>query len=208
MLVRGPKVVGVLNVHSRKPRRYGEQRRQPADGQVANLLAQTIENARLYDRWPIAESMLEQFAARTVEAQELERRHVAGEIHDGISQRLISLWYHLLAAEAATTDPELMADELGKARDLTSAALDEARRAIAGLRPPVLDDLGLGPSLESLANSVVGLEVEVDIGPCRLPPTSRWRCTGSPRRHCRTSPSTRRRRSCSCDSPSTTGTYD
>jgi len=113
--------------------------------------------------------MLEQFAARTVEAQELERRHVAGEIHDGISQPLISLWYHLNAAEAFATDPAVVAHELGKAKELTSAALDEARRAIAGLRPSTLDDLGLGPSLESLAHTVAGPEVEVDIAPARLP---------------------------------------
>src|SRR5688500_20167355 len=99
--------------------------------------------------------MLEQFAARTAEAQEIERRHVAGEIQDGISQPLISLWYHLQAAEAATTDPAVMAHELGKARDLTSAALDEARRAIARLRPLVLDDLGLGPGLVSQATEVL-----------------------------------------------------
>src|SRR5205807_4104907 len=59
---------------------------------------------------------------------------------------------------------------LEAAKDLTSAALDEARRAIAGLRPSVLDDLGLGPSLESLAHTVSGLEVEVEIAPCRLSP--------------------------------------
>jgi len=59
--------------------------------------------------------------------------------------------------------------EIGKAKDLTSAAIDEARRAIAGLRPSVLDDLGLGPSLESLARTVGGLEMEVEIAPCRLP---------------------------------------
>ncbi len=63
----------------------------------------------------------------------------------------------------------MVAHELGKAKDLTSAALDEARRAIAGLRPSSLDDLGLGPSLESLAHTVAGPEVEVDIDPCRLP---------------------------------------
>jgi signal transduction histidine kinase len=64
----------------------------------------------------------------------------------------------------------VVSHELGAAKDLTSAALDEARRAIAGLRPSVLDDLGLGPSLESLAHTVVGPEVDVDIAPCRLPP--------------------------------------
>ncbi len=168
LIGRGQKVVGVLNLHSHKPRRYGGHDVSLLS-QVGNLLAQTIENARLYEQLADREQMLEQFAARTVEAQEIERRHVAGEIHDGISQPLISLWYHLQAAEAATTDPAVVSHELGKARDLTSAALDEARRAIARLRPLVLDDLGLGPSLESLANTVVGPEVDVEIGAARLP---------------------------------------
>jgi signal transduction histidine kinase len=169
LLGRGQKVVGVLNVHSSKPRRYGAH---DVDllSQVGNLLARTIENARLYERLALREQMLEQFAARTVEAQEIERRHLAGEIHDGISQPLISLWYHLNAAETFAGDPAVVAHELEKAKDLTSAALDEARRAIAGLRPAGLDDLGLGPSLESLAHTVVGVEVDVEIAPTRLPP--------------------------------------
>jgi two-component system, NarL family, sensor kinase len=168
LLGQGQKVVGVLNVHSRKPRRYGKNDVALLT-RVGNLMARTIENARLYEQLAQREQMLEQFAARTVDAQEIERRHLAGEIHDGISQPLISVWYHLHAAEANATDPAAVAHELGRAKDLTSAALDEARRAIAGLRPSVLDDLGLGPSLESLAHTVAGPEVEVEIAPCRLP---------------------------------------
>jgi signal transduction histidine kinase len=168
LLGRGQHVVGVINVHARKPRRYGDHD-VALLAQVGNLLARTIENARLYERLAVREQMLEQFAARTIDAQELERRRLAGEIHDGISQRLISLWYHLQAAGANAADPAALTRELAAAEDLTSAALDEARRAIAGLRPSVLDDLGLGPSLESLAHSVAGLEVDVDVAPCRLP---------------------------------------
>ena len=168
LLGGGQRVVGVLNVHAGKPRRYGEHDVELLS-YVGNLLARTIENARLYERLAERERMLEDFAARTVDAQEMERRHLAGEIHDGISQRLISLWYHLQAAEAFAADPVVVTHELGAAKDLTSAALDEARRAIAGLRPSVLDDLGLGPSLESLAHTVSGPEIDVDIAPCRLP---------------------------------------
>jgi signal transduction histidine kinase len=168
LLGRGQRVVGVINVHSQKPRRYGEHD-VALLAQVGNLMARTIENARLYERLAEREQTLEQFAARVVDAQEMERRHLAGEIHDGISQRLISLWYHLQAADAFAVDAAVVSHELGMAKDLTSAALDEARRAIAGLRPSVLDDLGLGPSLESLAHTVAGPEVEVDIAPCRLP---------------------------------------
>ncbi|MGI8983964.1 MAG: GAF domain-containing sensor histidine kinase, partial [Acidimicrobiales bacterium] len=168
MLARG-RVVGVLNVHSRAARHYGDDDLALL-GQVANLMARAIENARLYGRVAEREEMLERFAARTIEAQEMERRRLAGEIHDGISQRLVSLWYHLLAAEDAVGDPGTVRRELGKAKELSTAALAEARAAITGLRPFVLDDLGLGPGLESLARSLGSVEVDVDVEAVRLPP--------------------------------------
>ncbi|HTJ77237.1 MAG TPA: sensor histidine kinase [Acidimicrobiales bacterium] len=168
MLVRG-RVVGVLNVHAKAERRYGDDDLSMLT-QVANLMARAIENARLYRRLAEREEMLERFATRTVEAQEMERRRLAGEIHDGISQRLVSLWYHLLAAEDAQGDPDRLRRELGVAKDLATQALSEARGAIAGLRPFVLDDLGLAPGLESLARSLTGLEVDVDVEPVSLPP--------------------------------------
>jgi signal transduction histidine kinase len=168
MLVRG-RVVGVLNVHSKAARNYGEEDLALLT-QVANLMARAIENARLYRRLAEREEMLERFATRTVEAQEMERRRLAGEIHDGISQRLVSLWYHLLAAEDAVGEPDVVRREVGTAKDLATAALAEARGAITGLRPFVLDDLGLGPGLQSLARSLTGLEVEVEVEPVELAP--------------------------------------
>ena len=171
MLARG-RVVGVLNVHSRAERDYGDDDLALLT-QVANVMARAIENARLYRRLAEREEMLERFASRTVEAQELERRRLAGEIHDGISQRLVSLWYHLLAAEDAVgpaEDADAVRRELGMAKELATEALAEARAAITGLRPFVLDDLGLGPGLESLGRTLTGLEVEVDVEPVILPP--------------------------------------
>ncbi len=168
MAARG-RVVGVLNVHSRQPRTYADHDLALLT-QVARLMARTIENARLYRRLAEREEMLETFASRTIEAQEHERRRLAAEIHDGISQRLVSLWYHLLAAEDATADPDTLRRELGVAKELATAALAEARSAISGLRPTVLDDLGLGPSLESLARTMSVPEVTLDVRPVELPP--------------------------------------
>jgi signal transduction histidine kinase len=167
MLAHG-RVVGVLNVHSRHPKTYGE-RDLALLTQVAHLLARTIEKARLYQRLAEREEMLERFAARTVEAQELERRRLSGEIHDGIGQRLVSLWYHLLAAEDSAGTDETLRHELGVAKELATAALEETRSAITGLRPSVLDDLGLGPGLESLARSISGVEIDLDVSCRRLP---------------------------------------
>ncbi len=164
LIPRGRRVIGVLNVHSKEARDYGSYDLALLT-QVANLMARAIENARLYQRLAEREEMLEGFATRTIEAQEHERRRLAGEIHDGISQRLISLWYHLLAAEdgANGADLEVVGRELGVAKELVTAALEDARGAIVGLRPTTLDDLGLGASLESLARSLPVKEVSVEL---------------------------------------------
>jgi len=167
MVVEG-RVMGVLNVHSAEERTDGPTDLALLTG-VAHLVARSVEKAQLHRRLAEREEALEGFAARTVEAQEKERRHLAGEIHDGISQRLVSLWYHLLAATDATGDPALLDRELDMAKELTTAALDETRNAIAGLRPSVLDDLGLGPGLESLARTLSGLTVQLDVAGERFP---------------------------------------
>jgi signal transduction histidine kinase len=169
LMRHGDTVVGVLNLHSRQAGHYTvDDVARLLD--VAGLLAGVVENAVLYTRLQQREDELEHFAARTLELQELERRRVAGDIHDGISQRLISLWYHLSAASELTGPGESpLTTQLSAARQLTAAALDEARRAIVGLRPAVLDDLGLGAGLHSLVTTLNGLATDVQIEPCRLP---------------------------------------
>jgi len=170
MILKGTTVVGVVNMHSRTRREFG-------DGDVslfcdvANLLAGVVENARLYSRLAEREEALERFAAKVVEAQEVERRRLAGDLHDGISQRLVGLWFHLSAAsDASGEDWATVNRQLVAAKQLAADALDETRVAIAGLRPAVLDDLGLGPSLESLARGLGDVELELDVDPCRLAP--------------------------------------
>jgi len=155
-------LVGVLNVHTRERREF-----TPADvellGSVAGLVAGAIENARLHRRLAEREEALERFAERMVEWQEHERRRMAGEIHDGISQRIVSLFFHLsAAADAIPGSPDIAAEQVARAQELAGAALDETRSAIAGLRPPVLDDLGLAASLESLGHSFPTLDVRVE----------------------------------------------
>ena len=161
-------LVGVLNVHTRARREF-----TGADVEllrsVAGLVAGAIENARLHRRLAEREEALESFAERIVEWQERESRRLAGEIHDGISQRIVSLFFHLsAAADAIAADPAVAADQVARAQELAGAALDETRSAIAGLRPPVLDDLGLAASLESLGHCFPGLDVQVEADDLRM----------------------------------------
>nr|BFE82797.1 GAF domain-containing sensor histidine kinase [Planobispora longispora] len=164
-------LVGVLNVHTRVRRAFTYADVELLHS-VGGLIAGPIENARLHRRLAEREEAMERFAERVVLAQETERRRLAGEIHDGISQRIVSLSYHLSAALDALP-PEsahhVTAEQIRRARALADDALAETRSAIEGLRPPVLDDLGLPASLASLARSFPQLTVEVDLAPVRLP---------------------------------------
>jgi two-component system NarL family sensor kinase len=163
------RLVGVLNVHTRQRREFTDADVQLL-GWMAGLMAGGIENARLHRMLAQREAAMERFAERIVLAQETERRRLAGEIHDGISQRVVSLSFHLsAAADALATKPDVAAHEIAEAQSLAEAALDETRFAIAGLHPPVLDDLGLAASLESLAASIPQLEVHAEASPCELP---------------------------------------
>jgi signal transduction histidine kinase len=58
---------------------------------------------------------------------------------------------------------------LDKARELVDLTLQEARAAISGLRPPVLDDLGLAGGLASLARSIPQIGIDVDLMETRVP---------------------------------------
>jgi two-component system, NarL family, sensor kinase len=168
-LLRPHGVVGVLNVHARLPRHFDEHDTERLSN-VAGLLAGIVENAVLYDRLVQREAELERFAAGTIELQELDRRRIAADIHDGISQRLVSAWYHLRAAESSARDPSAL-EELQAIEGLLSDALEEARRAIVGLRPAVLDDLGLAAAITSMASSLAGdITIDLDLEDCRLAP--------------------------------------
>jgi signal transduction histidine kinase len=162
-------LVGVLNVYTVRRREF-----TPHDVElllvIGRLLAGALHQARLHRQLVARQRVHENFAEQVIEAQEIERRRLASDIHDGISQRLITLSYRLDAAvRAVGADPAKAIEQLGKARDLVELTLQEARAAIGGLRPPVLDDLGLAGGLASLAHSIPQIDLEVELADQRLP---------------------------------------
>ncbi|MBS1696427.1 MAG: GAF domain-containing sensor histidine kinase [Actinobacteria bacterium] len=161
-------LVGELTVHT-------EERREFTDRDVellcviGRLIGGALHQARLHRQLVAREKAHENFVEQVIEAQEVERRRLASDIHDGISQRLITLSYRLDAsARALATDPDEAASQLEEARGLVKLTLQEARAAISGLRPPVLDDLGLAGGLASLARSIPQLELQLDLAETRL----------------------------------------
>jgi signal transduction histidine kinase len=110
---------------------------------------------------------------RAVEAQELERRRLARELHDEIGQDLTSLLLGLKTIEEAGNKAQLH-EATAALRELVVTALQDVRRLAVELRPKALDDFGLVPALERLAMTFgeqtgMVLEVENRLGDLRLP---------------------------------------
>lgn len=90
---------------------------------------------------------------RTIRAAEEERVRVAGELHDGPIQRLISLGYLLSLVRLQIERSELEQGKTGlqEAEEKLSGTIQELRRLMVALRPPVLDERGVEAALRDLA---------------------------------------------------------
>jgi two-component system NarL family sensor kinase len=104
----------------------------------------------------VADAKLKSLAQRVVESQETERARLSRDLHDGISQWLVSIKLQIeagvirLAGNAAQQDVARSTFE-HTAEQLTGV-LAEVRRISHNLRPAILDDLGLAAALDHLAH--------------------------------------------------------
>lgn len=108
----------------------------------ANQAAVAIENARLYEQ------------AQTLASLE-ERRHLARELHDSVSQALYGIALGTRTARMLMDrDPGKLAEPLDYIMNLAEAGLSEMRALIFELRPEVLESEGLVVALAKQAESL------------------------------------------------------
>lgn len=118
-------------------------------GAAIDRMDREAERSRLLDTLQERERRLEFVVGRLFSAQEDERRRVSRELHDGVAQRATALFRMLEAAEGDRASGDAAARSVPLAtiaRDL----VQELREVIAGLRPTILDDLGIGPAIHAL----------------------------------------------------------
>ena len=118
---------------------------------------------------------LHAISARAIDAQEEERKSIALSLHDDTGQALTMLIISLDQLEAHLPAQHAnLINEIHAARQLASNALAELRRIVFGLRPTILDDLGLVSAIRWYARSnleAAGVSIEVD-APHTLPELS------------------------------------
>ncbi len=101
-----------------------------------------------------APSLDQKSMIQIIEAQELERQHLARQVHDGPAQSLTNL---ILQAEIVErmfdADPSKARAELGNLKNAANSTFQRIREFIFDLRPMMLDDLGLIPTLKRYAQT-------------------------------------------------------
>lgn len=83
-----------------------------------------------------------------VSAQEAERKSISRELHDAVGPLVTGVRLELANLESSRSSADKFLDHLKEARQLNAQTLELIQNMAMGLRPSMLDDLGLGPALE------------------------------------------------------------
>ena len=135
---------------------------------ITSLEKESAEHQRKTEQ---AEERLRLLSQQLVSSQEQERKALSRELHDEIGQLLTALRMELGNLERIRTATGVdLGPHLDQAKKLAETTLKTTRDIAMGLRPAMLDLLGLGPALEWQArefsrryNTPIQLEVDGDL---------------------------------------------
>lgn len=114
--------------------------------QVSRLEKRDEEQQRRTER---AEQELRGLSQQLVQAQEAERKSLSRELHDQVGQMLTAMRMELGNLEGLRSAPgEQFRVRLEEVKRLAEQTMAAVRDLATGLRPAMLDDLGLAPALE------------------------------------------------------------
>lgn len=133
----------------------------------------------LVERLSESNHQLRLLSGRAIQAQEEERNRIARSLHDDTAQALLTLMLNLERLEGRLPASETeIRQQLVQARELAASTLNELRQIIAGLRPAILDDLGLVPAIRWFARTRLeeaGVQLEFQAPEAELPLTPELR---------------------------------
>ncbi|HSK65807.1 MAG TPA: histidine kinase [Anaerolineales bacterium] len=144
-LFRGSRLAGALvSAFVQQPKNLLEDDMALLRG-LADQASSAIENAELFEQIKSGRERQRKLAKNMVEVQETERRRLARELHDHLGQILTGLQFMLETAKNQAVDVQKsnLEEIQGAVRDI----IREVREMSLDLRPSMLDDMGLVPTL-------------------------------------------------------------
>ncbi|HUP98327.1 MAG TPA: response regulator [Usitatibacter sp.] len=134
------------------------------------LSAELAERELTEQRLRSSEEKLRALASHLQSVREEERIHIAREIHDELGQALTGLKFDIntLAKNTDPTDPAAVSAATGQLCQQIDRIINSVRRIASGLRPEVLDEMGLAAAVEWQAREFsrrTGIRCVVEISP-------------------------------------------
>ncbi len=140
---------------------YIPQDKDPDIDQMAKAINSLVNRLERRNR------RLRALSERAINAQEDERKRIARNLHDDTAQALSMLIIELERLEkTCPSDDAFLHRRLVAAQDLAIQTLKELRKIIFGLRPSILDDLGLVPAIRWYSRTSLeeaGIQVTFDM---------------------------------------------
>ncbi|MBE2199525.1 MAG: hypothetical protein IAE79_13005 [Anaerolinea sp.] len=125
---------------------------EPVGGinEIQRLQTELVHMAR---KVQLAQQSLRGYLGAVTTGQEEERRRLARELHDDTIQSLIALNQQIQLAQMSAQD-ESNRDRLATMQQMAEQTVADLRRLTRNLRPIYLEDLGLIPALDMLAQEM------------------------------------------------------
>jgi len=101
-----------------------------------------------------SEESLQKLTGQLMYLQEVERRRIAGELHDGLGQELAIIRNRATVALQHSEEPALVVAQLKEISDTALSAINEVREISHNLRPFELDRFGLTQAVDSMIERV------------------------------------------------------
>ena len=113
---------------------------------LADQASSAIQNVELFEQVRAGREHQRKLAKSLVDIQEAERRHIAKELHDHLGQTLTGLQFMLENAKNQASGTQR--SNLEEIQKSVSDIIGQVRDMSLNLRPSILDDLGLVPTLQ------------------------------------------------------------
>jgi PAS domain S-box-containing protein len=146
-------------VHPEHPERgvtywdWGLQAVKEQNGQVSGVVLSCVnvtERVRAEGALRASERRLRLLSSKLITAQEQERKRVASELHDSIAGSLSGIKFSIENALSKMEKGAVAAELLASLIPQIQGGIEETRRIMADLRPPMLDSLGVSAAVHWL----------------------------------------------------------
>jgi PAS domain S-box-containing protein len=134
----------IFLIHSRRSRGFTHERLTLLQT-LGQQIGVAIKNAQLFEQLKASNEQMQALSRQLVEVQESERRSIARELHDEVGQILTALKVTL--GTASGLRDEKSEKKILQAQQLCQRLIVTIRELSLKLRPQMLDDLGLLPTL-------------------------------------------------------------